>query len=112
MGTYIVTKPNILTFNKEDNKWYIDLPEWEGDKAELQMVMGADDRLDEISKNGNKVVMLVSLEPFDSSEIVELQRIEFDGATYLFREKEMWLCEVTLSVFGEFPDRFYVKVIS
>lgn len=103
---------NVLSFNKEEDKWYIDLPDWKGDKAELQMVMGADDALDEISKGKDKVMMLVSLEPFDSSEAVELQRIEFDGATYLFREKEMWLCEVTLSVFGEFPGKFYIKVIS
>ena len=25
------------TFNKEQGNWYIDLPNWEGTKAELQM---------------------------------------------------------------------------
>jgi hypothetical protein len=29
----------ILNFVKEeDNRWYIDLPNWEGDKADLEMV--------------------------------------------------------------------------
>ena len=36
-----------LKFKKEeDNKWYIDLTEWTGDKADLEMVAGADILLD------------------------------------------------------------------
>ena len=40
-------------FNKEeDNRWFVDLPEWEGEKDELEMVLGADMLLDIISKDG------------------------------------------------------------
>ena len=34
------------TFNKEQGNWYIDLSNWYGTKAELQMVAGADSLLD------------------------------------------------------------------
>lgn len=101
----------ILTFNKEENNWYIDIPEWKGHKSELQMVMGADTMLDEISKGKNKVSMYASLHYFDSAEAMQLSRIEFDGATYVFRGKEMWLCEVTKSIFGSFPNYLYVSVL-
>ena len=40
------------TFNKEQGCWYIDLPNWEGTKGELQMVGGADTLLDRLSNNG------------------------------------------------------------
>jgi hypothetical protein len=34
-------------FEKEkDNRWYIILPEWTGEKEELEMVCGADSMLD------------------------------------------------------------------
>lgn len=36
-----------LKFYKEEGKWYIDIP-WDGDKSELEMVMGADVLLDEL----------------------------------------------------------------
>jgi len=32
-----------LKFYKEaDERWYVELPEWEGSKADLEMVAGAD----------------------------------------------------------------------
>ena len=42
---------NAYRFNKEDGKWYIDLPDWTGTKGELQMVGGADTLLDHLSNN-------------------------------------------------------------
>ena len=53
----------ILNFVKEeDNRWYIDLPNWEGDKADLEMVMGADTLLEYISNNGDYVSIKISLD--------------------------------------------------
>ena len=45
------------TFNKEQGKWYIVLPTWEGTKGELQMVGGADTLLDHLSNNGDTVLI-------------------------------------------------------
>lgn len=36
-----------LTFVKEDDhRWFVVLPEWGGDKDELEMILGADTMLD------------------------------------------------------------------
>ena len=40
-----------LKFNKEGKLWYIDLPQWTGTKAELEMVAGADKLLDALNTN-------------------------------------------------------------
>ena len=48
------------TFNKEQGCWYIDLPDWTGTKAELQMVAGADTLLDHLSNNGTTVNIALS----------------------------------------------------
>jgi len=31
-----------LKFDKEHTDWFVDLPEWEGSKVDLQMVLNAD----------------------------------------------------------------------
>ena len=44
-----------LAFVKEETeRWYIDLPEWEGAHANLQMVAGADLLLDHLLLEGRK----------------------------------------------------------
>jgi hypothetical protein len=109
-----------LTFYKErNNRWYIDLPQWTGSKAELEMVAGADTMLERLS-NGNNCVILGVAE--DSEE--DLNRAEFEapplssGANYIIRkvngvgtDYKMWLCDVTKFVFGYFPSTLYFSVI-
>jgi len=107
-----------LSFTKEDNgNWYIDLPEWEGDKADLQMVAGADDFLDFLSNNGNKSHLLVCTEECGHKHdgfLVKDEETsdggawyylwEYDGVIYEKSGSRMWLCSVTKFVFGELPD--------
>ncbi len=65
-----------LLFEKEENNnWYVVLPEWEGSKEELQMVSGADTMLDIIAQ-GNTTVIL------------DMDLVEFEGATHLELTKE------------------------
>ena len=40
-------------YKEEDNRWFVDLPEWEGDKEDLEMVMGADILLEILSGNSD-----------------------------------------------------------
>ena len=47
-----------LKFNKEADRWYIDLPDWTGTKGELEMVAGADTLLDELDLDKDNVVNL------------------------------------------------------
>ena len=115
-------------FYKENNKWYIDIPEWSGQKAELEMVEGADTMLDIISECSLIVDLHISLAPFESANVLEKltelsinQNISIDacgGSYYLLRIYDqieynitMWLCDVTKYIFNEFPDKIYFKKI-
>lgn len=48
------------TFNKEQGNWYIEMLNWYGTKAALQMVAGADTLLDQLSENGTTVNVTLS----------------------------------------------------
>ena len=67
-------------FYKEGKRWYVDLPEWMGTKADLEMVFGADTMLDIISNKGSEVKLNISL-------------TEYPGATELkmLREGNDWV---------------------
>jgi hypothetical protein len=101
-------------------KWYIDLPEWTGDKADLEMVAGADTMLEYVGKGNNEVELLLSEFPFEESNILKLihdySKETGGGGIYLLEEydgeilnQEMWLCEVTEWVFGKLPPFIYFK---
>lgn len=105
----------IFKFYKEsDNRWFVDLPEWEGEKDELEMVMGADTMLDILAQDENIVFLTMSKEPFDSYEYLLTSKEEiYEGCMYELSSTnfnfEVWLCAVTKFVFGEFPNKIYLK---
>jgi hypothetical protein len=110
-------------FYKDEDGWFVDLPEWEGDVWELQMVAGADIFLDVLSQGKDEIYVTLSDTPFDGAEVLvyqEIGRLEgFEmgsGAWYLLQEYmgitynlKMWLCEVTKHpmVFGHYPNKIY-----
>jgi hypothetical protein len=101
-------------FYQDDNKWYVDLPEWTGEKDELEMVLGADTMLDILSKSDQGVYVTFSTEPFENYDYeLTLHKEEYDGGTYILTGNyllfEVWLCHVTKFVFGEFPNKIYIK---
>jgi hypothetical protein len=109
---------NDFTFEKDLNdRWYVVLPEWNGDRKDLEMVMGADTMLDIIAQGESKVDVTLSLTPITTTKmILELDRIApttIGGAYYELKSKlhnfEIWLCDVTLFVFNEFPKTIYVS---
>jgi hypothetical protein len=66
---------NLDTYNfikEQSGRWYIDLPEWTGDKADLEMVAGADTMLDYVGKGSDKVKLALSEEPFEGADILKL----------------------------------------
>lgn len=102
-------KMNIFKFYKEDYKWYIDLPDFPGSKEELQMVDGADTWLDKLSNNTEEVTVLVSTEKQLTNKLY-LHTSNETGAVYIavnigeeIHDHWLWLCPVTLYVFGEYP---------
>jgi len=103
-------------FNKEaQNRWYIELPEWTGSKSELEMVFGADTLLNFLAEGKKEVVLNTSKEYFNNSDCMQLTEIcPTDGAYYQIDfclgkklNMEVWLCDVTKFVLGDFPEKIY-----
>lgn len=104
-----------LKFYKEADDWFVDLPDWEGSKADLQMVDGADRMLDELSFNpqgnrSNSVSLEVSTDTEGEFNLELLEKLDEGCGAYYRSDKvnyKIWLCDVTKFVFGEFPDNIY-----
>ena len=108
-----------LKFNKEENnRWYIDLPEWGGSHSNLEMVAGADDLLDFLGGNPVIISCITSKENEDIEGYIKLERTDWgltSGAYYSVNydgiNRKLWLCPVTLYVMGEYPEYLYVKKV-
>ena len=105
-----------IRFIKLSGRWFVDIP-WDGNIEDLQMVCGADLLLDNISENNFYVDVNVSTN--DENGEITLHKIKEDdfstGCYYKvnsFQFKgEIWLCNVTKHVFGEFPNIITFNII-
>ena len=109
-----------LRFYKEsDNRWYVDLPEWEGSKDDLEMVFGADSMLEYMAEGEGQVWINISEEEFENADKLEFIKLatEIDNGAFYKLNKyrgvdiglEMWLCDVTKFVFGYFPKTIFLS---
>ena len=109
-----------LKFHKEsDNRWYVDLHEWTGSKAELEMVSGADSMLEYMAEGEEQVWLILSEQEFENADKLEFLRLatEIESGAFYKIEKyrgikiglEMWLCDVTKFVFGDFPKTIFLS---
>lgn len=116
-----------LRFYKDEEGWFIDLPNYlnvGGSKAELKMVLGADTFLDWLTPLGDTEISLqisTNVKEIRARDEVFhdrkgwdwLQRADFipvsEGKYYNVGPKYMWLCPVTIYVFGEYPNIIYFK---
>ena len=104
-------------YRDPDYRWYIDLPEWPGGKADLELVNGADTLLEYISEGGADVHMYIS----EDSGVLRMNYVRDarddmgEGAYYRTHEYkgvpmdfDIWLCDVTKFLFDdEMPGVFY-----
>ncbi len=111
---------NFRFYKELDGRWYVELPGWEGPKADLEMVQGADTMLDLISGSANECLLKLSDVQFEGAELLELEHEreqnlggggdyllhKYEGETTLIR---LWLCEVTNYVFKGLPERIYLR---
>lgn len=105
-----------LKFVKLSNKWFVDIP-YDGNINDLQMVDGADTFLD-CYNSRNGIVEIGIFEQNDKPRVSHktafLKKISTDefGATYSVDSEKyrgnIWLCEITKLVFGEYPDEILV----
>lgn len=104
-----------LTFTKENDRWFAEVPEWTGDREELEMVCGADTMLDIISQGRSQITLNISETPFEDTQFtLTINREDGGGAWYnVLNENiipEIWLCHVTKFVFdGRLPEKLFVK---
>jgi len=109
-------------FYKEVNNWYVDLPSWEGSKSDLLMIGGADTMLDILSDNGTQVLTLISRTNFEGASELNFVKSAIEdigeGSYYNFEKHNgetinlsVFLCDVTLFVFGEFPKQLFIQAI-
>jgi hypothetical protein len=112
-----------LLFKKESSgRWFIDYPDWTGDKSDLEMVYGADSFLEVLSDGLDYVRLTVSDEYFEGSDVLNFVRNsdELENGAFYFLESylgqkfdlEMWLCDVTVFVLGTFPEKIYFSKIN
>lgn len=107
-----------LTFEKwENGRWFVVLPDYDGDQEDLEMVDGADTFLDYLTEDGLYVTVDVSLEDTgDDAIILKLAAHDAIGGTYEVEnlpefKYDVWLCNVVHFLFGEHPDMIYFKVV-
>lgn len=114
----------IRFYKDSDNRWYADLPDYiedGGTKEDLEMVCGADTWLDIISQS-REIDIELSDKPIDNSEVLTIDKYDdgfpehgayyrignFNGKSY--SNMILWLCPVTLFVFGYYPPKIYYKL--
>jgi len=105
-------------YKEEDGKWYVDLPDFDGDKSALEMVCGADKMLELCAEGKTEVTLKVDTEPFEGSDLLNyIKPNELYGGAYYFMEQYqgefivlgMWLCEVMNFVFPNgLPEKLYI----
>ena len=108
----------------EDKLWYIDMP-WPGDRYNLAMVAGSNHLLAFLdTKKENRVRVLVRPSKEARKDLPKEGYVEcvkqFSsltvGATYRVNNlpgftREIWICPVTLTVLGHYPQYIYIKQI-
>jgi hypothetical protein len=107
-----------IFYKESTHRWYVDLPEWNGPKAALEMVDGADTMLEYMSEGTGKVRAILSAKSmpgaYNLKFIKETPELG-EGAQYLLEEYigitinlRVWLCDVTKFVFDEFPRDIWI----
>lgn len=129
---------NYRFYKDVDSRWYADIPEFTGSKAELEMVDGADVMLNIMAQGDDEIYLSLSDEPITFEPMVKIldgsspdmskynlplvtklikieDTPEIGGAKYTFTQWNdieynypIWLCEVTEYVFGYLPEIIYV----
>ena len=102
---------NYRFYKEQDNRWYIDLPEWEGSKEDLEMVSGADLLLFNLASDNDEVYVRFDTSPFDDCHTLTHEGDGYYDNDAWHGPSLIWLCYVTTFVFGNYPDRiFYAKI--
>lgn len=102
-----------INFVKLTDKWFADIVNWSGSVMDLEMVNGADVFLEKISEGRRYLSLIVSAGPMENAYKFDWLNYDGEGTEYVCEETGdiIWLCPVTITVFGEFPQNIYFKKI-
>lgn len=109
----------ILRFIKLAGYWFVHIPDYDGEPEDLVMVEGADVMCDFLdTSNQGMIHVEIKSEEQDTSIYHKLEFIKSDteGADYnvtgpIVKNMNIWLCNVTKYVFGQFPATLYVRTL-
>lgn len=106
----------IKFYKERSGKWYLELPEWEGVKEDLEVTMGLDFLINSLGKGEESVYFQVGDEKFPGSNSLILVSVESNplGGWYVlpsYGGKELNL-KVFLGgpikfIFGQFPETLW-----
>lgn len=116
-----------LTFRTAPlGEWYIDLPNYQGDRADLQMVLGSDELLTELSESKEQITLFISTDAKDIRDyeglpmfarhnwefLIKADYIKtFSGKYYTgYNARYIWLSCVIEFIFGNYPKYIYYKI--
>lgn len=104
-------------YKEKSGRWYIDLPEWEGTKEDLEIVLGADELMNLLAQGDDEIYVQIGDEKFPGANqmiMVEMGSIDMGGAWYLVPSigqiefnLRLWICDVTKFIFGQFPETIW-----
>jgi len=114
-------------YKTEDDRWFIDLPEYPGPNSDLEMVRGADDFLNSLAVGDSSLCMDVCVykrnfvyykrKGYSKLKLKYSDEIGGNGAYYETDEelyegvlRTIWLCDVVKYIFGNFPNTIYYKL--
>lgn len=103
-----------LVFKKLANRWFYDM-DYDGDINDLEMVLGADKLIESLpDKSDIKTIEIVPNKT--DCELRKLEEDEFEtGCTYYadtpYYKGDIWLCAVTKTVMGKYPDVINFNII-
>lgn len=108
-----------LRFYNRDGRWFADVPQYieaGGTEDDCEMVAGADTWLELLSEGKDSISITIADDEVLEEKLHLYQKDEA-GGTYIaheYKDKDinlvLWLCNVTLFIFGKFPDIFYYKI--
>lgn len=108
-----------LTFVKLAGNWFVHIPDFPDEVAELAMVDNAHTFLEYLDSFTNTGIVTVGVSTTPNIYFCRLSLIESDdlGATYEIISKfdkipvnTIWLCNVTKYIFDEFPKELWVTI--
>lgn len=102
-------------FVKEEGRWFVELDNWQGDRDDLEMVLGADTMLDILAQGEGEIDVTLSEEKVPCKMRLTKKTEDELGAWYKLHSDdqlfnfEVWLCPVTIFVFGYYPEKLYIS---